>query len=414
VSLRVLHVLDHSWPVLDGYAQRSRSIISAQAAMGMQPMVLTSPLHQADDPSASDSVLDGIRYFRTFPEDGLDGRFIRSRTPILREIAIVRSLTRRIRTLLRDETFDVVHAHSPALCGRAALLAAADEGISCVYELRAFWEDAEGDDRRHLLGQIKYALSRSLETGVVRKAGAVVGIARAILGDLESRGIPSNKLFHVPNGVDIARFSPRPRDQDLAAKLGVASTPTLGFIGTFFPWEGVAWLVRASAALRERGQEFKLLIVGDGAEAPEVRRAIQETASAEYVSFLGRVPHEQVERYYSVMDILVYPRRSLRITELVTPLKPLEAMALGKAVMGSNVGGIKELIDDDETGLLFRAGSIEHFCTQATRLLRDLGFRQKLGDAAREKICAEKDWKSLVCRYQDAYSYAIRAARGCS
>lgn len=410
MSLRVLHVLDHSWPVLDGYAQRSRSIISAQAAMGMQPTALTSPLHQADDPSASDSVLDGIRYFRTFPEDGVDGRFIRSRTPVLREVAIVRRLKRRVRTLIHAEAFDIVHAHSPALCGRAALSAAAAEGVPCVYELRAFWEDAGGDDR-HLFGQIKYGLSRSLETGVVRKAGAVVGIARAILGDLESRGISSNKLFHVPNGVDVARFTPRPRDQDLAAKLGAASTPTLGFIGTFFPWEGVAWLVRASAALRQRGQEFKLLIVGDGAEAPDVRRAIQETASAEYVSFLGRVPHEQVERYYSVMDVLVYPRQRLRITELVTPLKPLEAMALGKAVMGSDVGGIKELIDDDETGLLFRAGNVEHFCNQAARLLRDFGFRQKLGDAARKKICAERDWKSLVRRYEDAYSYAIRAAR---
>ena len=258
---------------------------------------------------------------------------------------------------------------------------------------------------------LRYALGRGVETRVVRHADAVVGIAQSILTDIEGRGMPPAKLFHVPNGVDAARFAPRTRDAELGALLGVNGIPTLGFLGTLFPWEGVAWLVRAAALLRQKGLEFKLLIIGDGADVPDVRKAIQDTAAESYVSFLGRVAHEHVERYYSVIDVLVYPRRSVRLTELVTPLKPLEAMALGKAVLGSSVGGIRELIEPGVNGLLFEPGNSEDFCRQATRLLQDDGLRRSLGEQARRRIVEEKDWKTLVRRYESVYEYAIRSAR---
>lgn len=184
--------------------------------------------------------------------------------------------------------------------------------------------------------------------------------------------------------------------------------PCLGFIGTLFPWEGIAWLVRAAKELREKGIEFKLVIVGDGADVNELKKSIQENNAASFVFFLGRVPHDQVERYYSVMDVMVYPRRSVRLTELVTPLKPLEAMALGKAVLASSVGGIRELIVNDETGMLFEPENIGDFCRQATRLLQDPALRTRLGDRARQAICVDKDWKTLVCRYEGVYDSAIR------
>jgi glycosyltransferase involved in cell wall biosynthesis len=239
----------------------------------------------------------------------------------------------------------------------------------------------------------------------------VVGIARSILEDLETRGILPEKLFHVPNGVDVSRFAPRPRDEILARELGVDQTPALGFLGTLFPWEGVSWLVRAAAELKRKGQHFKLLIVGDGADAPAVKRVIEELHAADYINYLGRVPHDQVERYYSVMDVLVYPRRSVRLTELVTPLKPLEAMALGKAVLGSSVGGIRELIEPEVTGELFAPGDIGDFCRQASRLLKHETLRRSLGEQARLRVSAEKDWQLLAKRYEVVYDAAIRNAR---
>ncbi len=410
MTLRVLHVLDHSWPVLDGYAQRSRSIVAAQVQLGMEPSVLTSPLHQVDDPMASDATLDGVRYFRTANDLGLAGQALQRQWPLLRELAVVRLLRRRIQSLLESRSFDIVHAHSPALCGLAAAQAARSCRLPIVYELRAFWEDAAVDQRKTSRASLRYSFARRLETYVVRRADAVVGIARSILQDLQTRGIPPEKLFYVSNGVDPLRFVPRPRDSDLADSLGLGAGPTLGFIGTLFPWEGIAWLVQAAAALRKTGTAFKLLIVGDGAEAEQVRNAIQENDAGSYISFLGRVPHDQVERYYSVMDVLVYPRRSMRLTELVTPLKPLEAMALSKAVLGSDVGGVRELIEPEVTGVLFKPGDVQDFGRQAFRLLQDPELRRALGGRAHQKVVAGKDWKVLARTYESVYEAARRSA----
>ena len=408
MTFRVLHVLDHSWPVADGYAQRSRSIVAAQMQVGMRPSVLTGPLHEQDDPSASELFLDGVKYFRTPHKSSLAGPAIEAGWPLLREWGVVRLLRQRIESLLWNEHFDIIHAHSPALCGLAAAQVARSRSIPFVYEVRAFWEDGAGDRNKTGRKSIRYRASRRLETHVLRKADAIVGIAAPLLDDLRDRGISASKLFHVPNGVDTSRFSPQPRDAALAANLGLKEGHTLGFVGTFFPWEGIAWMVRAASELRKSGTDFNLVIVGGGADEGEIKKAIQECTAGSYVSLVGRVPHDQVERYYSVMDVLVYPRHSERLTELVTPLKPLEAMALGKAVLGSDVGGIRELVEPEKTGVLYRADNVEDFCLQARRLLAEAGLRSRLGEEAREFILREKDWSFLAKRYLDVYDFAMR------
>jgi glycogen(starch) synthase len=407
LPFRVLHVLDHSVPVMDGYSHRSHSLIGAQRDMGFLPSVVTGPLHNLDDPKACEADIDGVRYYRTPEDAGFYWNAVRRRRPLLREWSVVRLLERRILFLLTHGEFDLVHAHSPALCGLAAARAAEALSLPFVYEIRSFWED--GVDQS--TSSLRYQFTRGLETRVVKRAHAVVGIATPILRDIAARGIPESQLFLVPNGVDSARFIPRARDNDLAAQLGVTDVPTLGFIGTFFPWEGVPWLVEAASALHRKGLHFRLLIVGDGADAAAVRAAIQQQGAAGFVTYVGRVSHEEVERYYSLMDVLVYPRRRLRITEAVTPLKPLEAMALGKAILGSNVGGIRELIDPENTGILFEPGDIEDFCRQAERLLSDPDLRQRLGQQARTKVREEKDWKMVARLYEPAYAAAREGAK---
>jgi len=403
LSVRILHVLDHSWPVLDGYSNRSRSLIAAQKSLGWHPVVVTSPLHNLDDPQAQDLVLDFVNYYRVPSSSSWTWKAIYRRWPGLREFSVVNLLEKTLSRILAREKFDLIHAHSPALCGLAASRVAAAAGIPFVYEIRSFWEDGLPQKPTSL----RYRLTRFLETRVAKRANAVVGIARPILKDLASRGVPEQKLFLVPNGVDVARFAPREYDRALSKELNLEDTPTLGFIGTFFPWEGVSWLVQATAALHARGVLSKLLIIGDGAEADAVRAAIQQEQAEGFVSYLGRVPHEDIERYYSILDVLVYPRRSSRITEMVTPLKPLEAMALGKAVLGSDVGGIRELIEPETTGLLFASGEIDDFCRQATRLLQDENLRSVMGKNARARVCAERDWATVTERYRKVYEFAM-------
>jgi PEP-CTERM/exosortase A-associated glycosyltransferase len=405
---QVLHVFDHSWPVLSGYSVRSRSLVRAQHLLGYKPQVLTGPLHQLDDPSGSDTEVDGLRYDRTPIGTYLSRRAIGGRWPFLREAAVVRLLRRRIVQLIDEMKPDIIHAHSPALCGLAAYQAAKSRNVPVVYEIRAFWEEGGVGQNKNLWSSIRYRLSRQLELQVSRKADAVVGIAKHILQDLQERGIASEKLFHVCNGVDVEYFAPQQhRDTELARQLGLDNALVFGFVGSLYRYEGISWFVRAMTELKRSGVDFNLLIVGDGEDLPEIARVVRELGLADCVRTVGRVPHDQVRRYYSVMDVMVYPRRKSRLTETVTPLKPLEAMALGKPILASDVGGIRELVEHEKTGLLFRAEDIQDFCRHARRLSEEEKLRRQLGERARQAAVQEKDWKVLVRRYERIYEFAI-------
>jgi len=407
----VLHVLDHSWPVLSGYAIRSRNLISAQHGIGESIRVVTGPLHELDDPAATDVLLDGVQYLRT----PIKGRFaqaaLRQRWPLLREHEVVQILRRRILEIVNNCPVRIVYAHSPALCGLAALQAARKRGLPFVYEIRAFWEDAASQNGN---GQssLRSRMTHRLETYVARNADAVAAIARPMLEDLRSRGISANNLFHVPNGVDTGRFGPTSRDEKLAQELRLVDRPVFGFFGSLYRYEGISWLIRAAAELRARGHKFSILIIGRGEDQPAIEKAIHDCDAASYVRCMEYVPHEQIARYYSVVDITVYPRQSLRLTELVTPLKPLEAMALGKPVLASAVGGIRELVEDERTGLLFEPENIPDFCRQAERMILSPALCESLSARGRDFVVRERDWSILAKRYRQIYDFVLQNSGG--
>ena len=405
---RVLHVLDHSWPVLSGYSIRSRNLIASQHRLGQAIVVITGPLHQLDDPAASDIVVDGVDYRRTPIAGALASPALRRRWPVLREWVTVQCLRDRILQLIDSQPVSIVYAHSPALCGLAGLQAARRRDLPFVYEIRAFWEDAAVDQSRTRTTSLRYQLTRALEDHVARKADAVAVIAQPMLAEFRERGVPAEKLFHVPNGVDADRLTPLARDEQLARELGLDGTPVFGFFGSLYRYEGVRWLIRATAELYSRGHRFQLLIIGSGEEEKAIRDAIREYGAEGYARIIERVPHEEIRRYYSVVDVMVFPRLSVRLTEMVTPLKPLEAMSLKKAVLASDVGGHRELVEHDNTGLLFRSEDVADFCLQAERLICDPQLRQQLGERGREMILRDKDWKLLARRYLAIYEFVSK------
>jgi len=404
----VLHVLDHSWPVLSGYSVRSRNLITAQYKLGQPILVVTSPLHQLDDLTASDVTVDGVLYRRTPIAGTLARPALQHRWPVVREWENVRLLRNRILQLIDSQPVSLVYAHSPALCGLAGLQAARMRGLPFVYEIRAFWEDAAVDQNRTSARSLRYRLSRGLESYVARHADAVAAIAQPMLDDLAQRGLPAAKLFHVPNGVDADRFTPLARDERLAGSLGLDDGLVFGFFGSLYRYEGVGWLIRAAAELYSRGNRFKVLIIGGGEDEQAIGNAIRDYDAAGYIRTINRVSHDEIERYYSVVDVMVFPRLSVRLTELVTPLKPLEAMSLKKAVLASNVGGHRELVEHDDTGLLFRSEDISDFCHQAERLISSPALRRQLGERGREMILRDKDWKVLARRYQGIYEFVAK------
>jgi PEP-CTERM/exosortase A-associated glycosyltransferase len=388
---RVLHVLDHSLPLGSGYSYRSRSIVAAQKRLGLEPIVLTSP-KQGTDRDGCDLV-DGVRHYRTGRTGG--------RLPFARELLLMRRLASRIIQVARTEKSEVIHAHSPSLNGLPALWAGRRLGLPVIYEVRTFWEDAAVNNGSFGATSLRYRLSRRLETVVLRRAHRVVAICEGIRSEVISRGIPVSRVAVAPNAVDGEWLTSRVRASELAAQLGLGAGPVFGYIGSFSRYEGLLFLIEAMPDILVRFPGARLLLVGGGRDEEAVREAAQRAGVA--VVMAGRVPQERVRDFYSLIDVFVLPRRRIRLTELVTPLKPLEAMALGIPVLASDIGGHAELVNDGETGLLFKAESSESLVEQASRLARDPALRARLGAAGRRWVESERLWNRIVARYLPLY-----------
>lgn len=399
--MRVLHVLDASAPAISGYSSRSRAIVNAQRAQGLHPVVLTSARHK-NRPGVALETIDDIAHYRTLKP-------LEPRKHLLQESYHLR---RRILEVARLERADVIHAHSPILVGGPAWLAARQLGVGCVYEVRSLWEEGHIERGEVTDRSPKYRLTRGVETWLTRRVDAVVCISEGLRSDFIARGIPPERLHVVPNGVDVRRFVPLPPVEATRARLGLQGKTVVGYLGTFFQLEGVVDLVEALARLIKRGRhDVAGLIVGAGATYEACKELAARHGLADRILHPGHVPAEEVEGLYSVMDVLAYPRRRLRVTELVTPLKPLEAMAMEKAVIASDVGGLKELIQDGVTGLLFPSGQVDDLAAAIERLVDDPALRRTLGRQARERVSAERDWRNLIVRYSPVYDAAMRGRR---
>lgn len=390
--MTVLHVLDHSLPAMSGYSTRSRNILVFQREAGLRPVVVTSPKHPLPGPERE--LLEGIAHYRTRP-----GRMVG--VPYLRELGLMAALARRIRQVARSEGARILHAHSPVLNGLPALWVGRRLGLPVVYEARAFWEDAAVDHRTTREGSLRYRLSRALETLLFRRVDRVVVIAEAMRREIVRRGVPDERVTVVPNGVDTDSFSPVQRDERLARSLGLDGAPVLGFIGSFYHYEGLSLLLEAMPALRERLPGARVLLVGGGDEETALRA--MSSGAGDAVVFAGRIPYDRIREYYSLIDVFVCPRLRMRLTELVTPLKPLEAMAMARSVLASDVGGQAELIDHDVTGVLFAAESRDSLVQAAAGLGADPARRARLGRQAREFVVAQRGWPQVVSRYLPLY-----------
>jgi PEP-CTERM/exosortase A-associated glycosyltransferase len=401
---RVLHILDHSLPAQSGYTFRTRAILKAQMALGWDVAAVTSVRHPL--PGPAEEVVDGLRFFRTPP--------VASAPSPLREWREVRALAARLDAVVRDYQPDILHAHSPVLTALAADGVAKRHGLPLIYEIRAFWEDAAVGNGTGREGTLKYRATRALETRAVRRADAVALICEGLRADLVARGIDPAKIMVSPNGVDLDLFgTPAPRDDALAADLGLVGADVIGFIGSFYDYEGLDVLIDAMPSLVAKSPKVHLLLVGGGPMAEQWERRAKASPVADRIHFVGRVPHSAVERYYSLTDILVYPRKAMRLTELVTPLKPLEAMAQGRLVAASDIGGHRELIEDGVTGTLFAPDDPVALADSVAGLLADRSIWDDRRAVARAFVERERNWSSNIRRYEPVYQHLLaRAATG--
>jgi PEP-CTERM/exosortase A-associated glycosyltransferase len=356
---------------------------------------------------AAVETIDGFTFYRCGASQWLCAKI-----PGLNQYAIVHSLEQRLDEIIPAIKPDILHAHSPALNGLAALKAAKRHNIPVVYECRAFWEDAAVDHGTTTEKSLRYHLTKMLETYVFRKADAITTICEGLRSDIIARGIATEKITVIPNAVDIERFSYGIQpDPVLRTQLDLQNKIVLGFIGSFYAYEGLPLLLEALPKILEKHPETRLLLVGGGPQEALIKQKTQELKLDKRVLFTGRIPHDQVQDYYNQVDIFVYPRLSMRLTELVTPLKPLEAMAQGRLVVASDVGGHKELINHGHNGYLFKADDAEALAATVLNLLNLSKEWDQLRTTGRQYVEQERNWTKSVSHYKNIYFGLVSAAR---
>lgn len=399
--MKVLHVLEYSRPNISGYSLRSDAIIRHQRQIGIETQQLTSQRYQ--DFTELEEEVEGVVYQRTQAS-----KSILSKIPFVNYLHHINHLAKRIEQAVIADKPDVIQTHSPMFNALAAIKVGKKYNIPVTYEVRALWEDAAVDTGKTKEGSIKYKMIKAIEQSAFEKANAVSCICEGLRADLIKRGIPNEKVFVTPNAVDINNFQPlHQRDAELEQKFNLSGKKVIAFIGTFFKYEGLHYAIQAMNEIAKTRNDIHLLLVGAGNELDKLKQQVKAQNLESLVTFVGRVPFAQVSRYYSLADVMVFPRESIRLTELVTPLKPLESMAQYKPVIASDIGGHKELIEDGKTGFLFPADNAFALAAKIIEVIDNNELLTEISEQGLAFVREERNWLNTAKQYLPVYERLV-------
>jgi glycosyltransferase involved in cell wall biosynthesis len=398
---RVLHLVNDALPNANaGYTIRTHEIVLAQRAAGLDPHVVTRcgfPVTQGTLDGRRLVTLDGILYHRLLPW----------RQPARADRAARQGLELAAR-LTEQIQPSVLHAASNYANAVIALAIGKSYRLPVVYEVRGFWEDtwlSRHPDREQRASSELYRRNRDLETRCMLAADLVVTLGEAMRDEIVARGVPAEKVLIVPNAVSEEFLRPLPDATALRNELGIGPNEhVVGVVSSLVPHEGIGTLLEATQLLRERDMTVRALIVGDGPERAALQRQAADLGLGEAAIFTGRVPAAKVREYHALLDVFVVPRTRDRVCQLVTPLKPVEAMASGLCVVTSEVKALAEIIKPDVTGALTIPQDPVALADTLEPLVRSPDIRRKLGDNAREWVARDRTWAHNAARYRDAYA----------
>lgn len=399
----ILHVLKESLPFFErGYTMRSHSTLEAQLAAGLTPVVVTSlgfpRVHGVTEFPLVEEV-GGVAHHRL----DLGPGYLAAEVPHDELYSHQATMVDQVAAEVRPSVIQASSGHHGFELALIGLAVARRRGIPMIYEIRSFLEQTWTADIARSESGEHYRRRFDQETRCLREADLVVTIAESMAEDLVARGIAAEKIRVVPNVVDVGRFQPRPKSSALAARLGLKGKAVLGYVSNIGVREGIEYLVRAVARMRELGDDVAGLVVGEGPELVELQRLARGLGVADSMVFTGHVPNAQIEDHYALIDVFVVPRVDDRAARLVTPLKPLEAMAMGIPVIASDLPALRELVDPGVRGLLFVPEDVAGLARQAALLLGDPEQRRRLADSARAWVLAERSIAASAARYGAIY-----------
>lgn len=398
---KIAYVLHNTLPYSSGgYATRGDGLIQGMMNHGLGVTVISRPGYPLD---IKDDITEAdVPLIETINE----AEYRRILSPQRRGISALEYMKKASHALeeeLRKVKPSAVVAASNHVTAIPAYLAAKRLGIPFVYEVRGFWEVTRMSREPEFINTSAYKTQVLLEGMVAKRADHVFTLTQPMKEELIERGVQEDKIDLIPNSCNPERFTPCERDQELGKRLGIpGDVPVIGYIGTFVIYEGLEDLARACSILKNNGYEFRLLLVGNenasgldrGPITEGVISAAKEHGFEDWLIMPGRVPHDEVESYYSLIDVAPFPRKPWPVCEMVSPMKPLEALAMEKAVVVSSVRALVEMVQEDKTGLVFNKGSVESLAEQLAKLINDPELRRRLGKAGRKWVEEERTWNA--------------------
>ena len=409
--LRVAHLFKTSVPHENtGGAIRCLNIVKFQKQIGMEPVVVT-PLGYPDKNVTGEvwerEEIEGVPHFRLNGISREDIRTIPS-TKLLEYSALLTA------NLLRAEGVDLVQASSgyrgyeQALIGKAV----ADKlQVPFVYEVRSYHEHTWRPMADWVVNSDFTKLRMAQEDRCMHEADAVVTICHTMKRGLIERGIPADKIFVVPNSVDLEKFEPSDPDPELRERLKLSANTTVGYISNISKREGHDVLLRAVARARAEGADIDCLIVGTGPELNKLKSLASSLGLEEYVTFTGEVPHHAISDYYALIDIFVIPRVQDFASDFVTPMKPFEAMAMKKALVISDRPALREIVEPGVRGLEFSASDHVDLSAKLLQLAGSPDLLSRYALAGFDWVRSERTWSNTIKLYAEAYSFASDATR---
>ena len=401
---RVLYVLHNSLPYNSGgYATRGHGLMCGVKKLGWDVQVLTRRGYPHDRKGMSDlptdelQIVDNIPYFRLIEQEKGYGQ--------INIAAYLSGYAKDLAKKVLELRPSIIHAASNHINGLVVNAVAKHFDIPSIYEVRGLWEITRISRQPSFEGSEYFQMMSNLEASSAAEADFVFTITHALGEEIKRRSEGIKGIGFLPNGVHSNRFLPKSPNHELKEELGIESDSiVLGYIGSLVSYEGLDLLLKALPEVKEKAKNpFKLMIVGDGAFMEQLQTLAKDLNLQKDVLFTGRVPHEKVEEYYSIVDIAPFPRLPLPVTEMVSPLKPFEAMSMEKAVMASNVQALSEIVINHQTGVLFKKGDVEDLVINLVNLIDDDGLRMQIGKQAREWVCEHRDWSKISETLSDVY-----------
>lgn len=446
----VLHVLANSAPDVNGYATRSHGLlVAANQLEGYRVTALTSPWYAERDSTVEPHEKDGIVYHR-WPHparqaapNGIGMKWVASRgrkaaanrnsntskrsvfryikrrltRPLrpgwlwLEERIQFRHFTKAIVQTATHEQATIIHAHVPYRVGWPAFKAARQLRLPFVYEVRGLWEESAVAAGRWKTGGLPYRRFRHLETKTMRQADAVVCISETLRQEVIDRGVDPNRVFVVPNAVQPSTSevgSPHPMHKEITEKLGrTDATTVIGYIGSLRALEGVDLTAEAVAKLHGQGRDVRFFALTSPSGQNELRQRCRDVGLGAHAVIEGPVPHEDVGPFYSLIDVFVVSRPATRVTQLVTPIKPFEAMLYGKTVVVSDLPALREIVQDGHTGVVFEPENAVELARVLEELINAPEQAKSLGENARAWVLKERDWSNVVNILPVVYAKAM-------